>query len=309
MFRTLIINSFILLIIVISCLNAYGSSGDGGYAGAFLKNGIGVRPLSMGKAFVAVADDANAGYWNPAGLAKLNNPQMSFMYSNPMNYDIVGGGGVKDIGYHTLSAAIPSRYGSAGLNVAYLSVGDILVVKDASGPTGEKFEDKELGVIASYANNITDQVRLGLNLKFVSQTLWNEKGSGMGLDIGALYEPAYNVTVGIMAQNLISPKITLLENSNSIPRNLAFGLSYKPMEEKILLATAIDKSGGRSVKFHLGAEVHPVKDLAIRAGYTTDTGEISAGIGVRLSFIQLDYGFGLLSLGSTHRVALTMTLY
>jgi hypothetical protein len=81
------------------------------------------------------------------------------------------------------------------------------------------------------------------------------------------------------------------------------------MEEKILLATAIDKSGGRSVKFHLGAEAHPVKDLAIRAGYTTDTGEISAGIGVRLSFIQLDYGFGLLSLGSTHRVALTMTLY
>jgi len=309
MFRALIINSIILLLVLISCLNAFGAAGDGGDAGAFLKNGIGVRAISMGKAFVAVADDANAGYWNPAGLAKLSNPQMSFMYSNPMNYDVIGGGGVKNIGYHTLSAAIPSPYGSAGINVAYLSVGDILVVKDASGPTGEKFSDKELGVIASYANSITDQVRLGLNLKIVRQSLWGEKGSGIGLDIGALYEPVLNLMVGVIGENLISPKITLLENSNSIPRKMTFGLSYKIMDEKVLLATAIDKAGGRSVKFHLGTEVHPVKDLAIRAGYTTDTGEISAGIGVRISVIQLDYGFGLLNLGSTHRVSLTMTLY
>jgi hypothetical protein len=309
MFRALIINSTILLIILITSLNAFGASGDGGDAGAFLKNGIGVRPISMGKAFVAVADDANAGYWNPAGLAKLAHPQMSFMYSNPMNYDLIGGGGVKKIGYHTLSAAIPSPYGSVGLNVAYLNVGDIFVVKDATGPTDEKFDDKELGVIASYANSITEQIRLGLNLKIVHQTIWNEKGSGIGLDIGVLYEPMLNLMIGIMAQNLISPKITLLENSDSIPRKVAFGLSYKIMDEKILLATAIDKAGGRSAKFHLGAEVHPVKDLAIRAGYTTDTGEISAGIGVRISVIQLDYGFGLLSIGSTHRVSLTMTLY
>jgi hypothetical protein len=309
MFRALIINSTILLIILITSLNAFGASGDGGDAGAFLKNGIGVRPISMGKAFVAIADDANAGYWNPAGLAKLAHPQMSFMYSNPMNYDLIGGGGVKNIGYHTLSAAVPSPYGSVGLNVAYLNVGDILVVKDATGPTGEKFDDKELGVIASYANSITDQVRLGLNLKIVRQTIWNEKGSGIGLDVGALYEPKLNLMIGVMAQNLISPKITLLENSDSIPRKVAFGLSYKIMDEKILLATAIDKAGGRSAKFHLGTEVHPVKDLAIRAGYTTDTGEISAGIGVRISVIQLDYGFGLLSIGSTHRVSLTMTLY
>jgi hypothetical protein len=195
------------------------------------------------------------------------------------------------------------------LNIAYLSVGNIVVVKDATGPTGETFNDKELGVIASYGNNITDQMRLGLNLKIVRQTLWNEKGSGIGLDIGALYEPMYNLMVGVMAQNLISPKIKLLENSNSIPRKVSFGLAYKIMDEKILLASAIDKAGGRSVKFHLGAEIHPVKDLAIRAGYTTDTGEISAGIGVRISVIQLDYGFGLLSLGSTHRISLTMTLY
>ena len=32
---------------------------------------LGVRALGMGGAFVAVADDATAAYWNPAGLVHL----------------------------------------------------------------------------------------------------------------------------------------------------------------------------------------------------------------------------------------------
>jgi len=308
MFRTLTINSFVILITLVLCINTYGAAGDGGDAGAFLKNGIGVRPISMGKAFVAVADEANAGYWNPAGLARLNHPEMSFMYSNPMNYDIIGSGGVKDIGYHTLSTAYPSSFGSMGINVAYLSVGDIFVVKDATGPTGETFQDKELGVIASYANNITEKIQVGLNLKFVQQSLWDKKGSGMGLDIGGLYEPMYNMAVGVLLSDIVSPKIKLIENSYSIPRKLTAGLSYKMMDDKILASASVDKAGGRSPKLHLGGEVNPVKDLSIRAGYTTDTGELSAGIGVRISIIRLDYGLGLLSLGSTHRLSLTMAL-
>lgn len=309
MFRKAIINGFILTIMFISCLNAFGASGDGGDAVAFLKNGVGVRPISMGKAFVAIADDASAGYWNPSGLAKLSDPQFSFMYSNPMNYDVLGSGGVKDIGYHTLSAAYPTHYGSIGLNFAYLSVGDIQVVEDASGPTGETFQDKEMGFILSYANSITEQVKLGLNLKYIQQDLFDQKGSGVGMDIGALYEPMYNLMIGVMAQDLIKPSITLKDESYAPPRKVAFGMSYKLLDDRILLAAGMDKAGGKSPKFHLGAEGHPVKDFAIRGGYTSDTGELSAGIGFRISIIQLDYGFGLLSVGSTHRVSLTMTLY
>jgi len=286
-------------------LNVCGDSGDGGDAGAFLKNGIGVRPISMGKAFVAVADDSSAGYWNPAGLATLKNAQLSLMYSNPMNYGIISGVGVKDIGYHTFSMAYPTRFGSVGLNMAYLSVGDIYVVKDATGQTGEKFEDKELGVIASYARRITNEIQLGLNLKFVRQSIWDKYGSGIGSDLGMLYKSFYNFTLGVTLQDLIKPDITLLKAVNSPPRKLRLGGSYKLMDDRVLLAVGIDKAGGRSAKFHFGAEARPLKDMAFRAGYTTDTGEMSAGVGFRVSLIQLDYGFGFLSQGSTHRVSFT----
>ena len=292
------------------CMNSYGAAGDGGGAGAFLKNGIGVRPISMGKAFVAIADDAHAGYWNPAGLAILNTAQFGAMYSNPVNYDLVGGTGVKDIGYHTVSLAYPTGFGSFGLNVAYLSVGDIFVVENASGPTGDTFSDKEYGIIASYASSITEQVHLGANMKFVHQSLQDKNGSGLGLDLGLLYQPLYNLTFGLMAQDLIEPKIQLLEDGEeySIPRKIRLGMSYKMMDDKVLLAAGVDKASGRSPKLHLGTEIVPMKDLDLRLGYTTDTGEVSAGVGVRVSAIQLDYGFGFLKLGSTHRASITIDL-
>ena len=286
---------------------------DGGGAGAFLKNGIGVRPISMGKAFVAVADDAHAGYWNPAGLAGLGNGQLSAMYSNPMNYALLGDTGLKDIGYHTMSLGYPLPFGThpgaVGLNLAYLSAGDILVVKDDSGPTGDTFSDSDLAVILSYANAVLgNQLYLGANLTFIRQQVWENSGSGMGLDVGSIYRLSDNLKLALMFQNLIQPKIKLLDDgvTNSVPRTLKLGISYKLLDDMLLIATGMDKSGGRSAKFHLGVEAKPIDMLSLRGGYTTDTGEISVGLGVHFSAIQLDYGFGFLNLGSTHRIAITV---
>ena len=51
------------------------------YAGAFMVDGGGARPLGMGSAFVAVADDASATFWNPAGLADQEKRQIMLMHS------------------------------------------------------------------------------------------------------------------------------------------------------------------------------------------------------------------------------------
>lgn len=61
------------------------------YAGEFMALGVGGRALGMGGAFVAVANDVTSGYYNPAGLANLNYPQIALMHSeqfgNLVNYD------------------------------------------------------------------------------------------------------------------------------------------------------------------------------------------------------------------------------
>jgi hypothetical protein len=62
-------------------IHLYGD-GDGGQAGAFLRYGVGVRAMGMGRAFTAVSDDASAVYWNPAGMLGAERAEVASMYSN-----------------------------------------------------------------------------------------------------------------------------------------------------------------------------------------------------------------------------------
>ena len=61
-----------LLALPLACASARADK----YAGEFLKLGVGARALGMGGAFVGLADDASAGYWNPAGLAFMSSHQV-----------------------------------------------------------------------------------------------------------------------------------------------------------------------------------------------------------------------------------------
>ena len=66
------------LIPVTTCIAA----DEGAHAAEFLSHGVGARALGMGSAFVAIADDATATYWNPAGLTKVKKHSFSAMYSD-----------------------------------------------------------------------------------------------------------------------------------------------------------------------------------------------------------------------------------
>jgi hypothetical protein len=60
-------------------------------AGEFMALGAGARALGMGGAFGAVADDASAVYWNPAGIAGIEKRQALAMHAeqfgNLVNYN------------------------------------------------------------------------------------------------------------------------------------------------------------------------------------------------------------------------------
>jgi len=51
-------------------------------ASSFNPVGSGARAMGMGGAFMAVADDATAASWNPAGLIQLLHPEASYVYSH-----------------------------------------------------------------------------------------------------------------------------------------------------------------------------------------------------------------------------------
>ena len=73
-FRVFILNIFFVSIIL-SQTNVATT------AASFLEIGSGAKSLSMGGAFVSVANDVSALYWNPAGIVNIDRPSVQFYHS------------------------------------------------------------------------------------------------------------------------------------------------------------------------------------------------------------------------------------
>src|ERR1700730_6994694 len=92
------------------------ASSVGGTSGSeVLSIPVGARAIGMGEAYTAQADDVSSLYWNPAGLAILNQSQASFMYNQ----------NIQDVTYSHLAVATPLENGGLGASLSYLSFGTI----------------------------------------------------------------------------------------------------------------------------------------------------------------------------------------
>ena len=97
-------------------LQCLPQSGDGGNTGlAFLKVGVGARATAMGEAYTALTDDANATYWNPAALTRLQKAQVTFTH----------GEWIQDITSEYFAFAAPALGGGFGVSVYSNDIGGI----------------------------------------------------------------------------------------------------------------------------------------------------------------------------------------
>jgi hypothetical protein len=104
------------------------------YAAAFLDTGVGARALAMGGAFVAVADDATAAYWNPAGLVQLREREFTLMHAGQWGNVVK-----RDF----LNAALPGAE-SYAVSLYRVGVDDIPYTNDALLDYGEDgYPDEE----------------------------------------------------------------------------------------------------------------------------------------------------------------------
>jgi hypothetical protein len=282
----------------------------GKVAGSELKIGLGARPVAMGEAFVALADDLNTTAWNPSGLAQIQGSQAGFMHNIYL----------QDTSMEYLAYAQNLFTGAGiGANVTYLNYGSLDKYDEVNGlPVAQgSFTPTEFTGTIGYGQWLMPGLAVGASLKMISQTIDTEQYTAVAVDLGGLYKTAVaGLQLGLAVQNLG----TQLAGAN-LPQNLKVGAAYilpVKISTHDTWNTLVDVNvpfGDTSyTSVNVGTEYWYNQVVALRVGYqienTGDLGGVTgltAGAGVKLAMFNVDYAlvsFG--DLGLTHQLALSV---
>lgn len=188
---------FILLLILFSTLGeveARDVTKVGTTAAPFLTISVGARPMGMGGAFVAVANDASAMFWNVSGIAQLTRPEIIFNHSEwlaDINFDYAG-----------LIAPLGS-FGTFGLSVTALTMAEMEQTNELFPEgSGVRFSVSSYAFALSFGKRLTDKFMIGFTGKYVRENIWNSTATGLALDMGTLFEtPFKGLRLGMSVSN------------------------------------------------------------------------------------------------------------
>jgi hypothetical protein len=294
------------------------------YAGEFTYLGLGARALAMGGAYVSLADDGFASYWNPAGTAGGPH-QAVFMHSTTfgglVTYDAAGysrplaGAGCGIVLFRLSVTDIPQT-GNALLDINHNGVMDPGERLDYGKITYA--DNTEWFLLANYSRTLPSGFAAGGNLKLVYKSVGSSSAWGFGLDAGALKELPWRLTAGIHVTDITTTYLAWSTGRKELITPTArLGLSWRP---RFGTAAPLIFSGAADVRFegravsaqyhigpasadlHLGWEYWIRERLALRLGL--DQGRFAAGAGLRLGRFSVDYAFlGSSELGSSTRIS------
>lgn len=316
---------------------SYSQTVIGKYGGEFLSIGAGGRASAMGGAHVAIVNDVTAGYWNPAGLARMNYPQISLMHEEHFG---------NLVNYNYGAVAIP--YGSdmsIGLSIIRLSVDGIPDTRnalyDANGDgildihtdrldysKITEFNNTDWAFYLTFAKRHSENFYWGANVKIIKRDIAEASAFGIGFDIGAYYMPMENLHLGATIQDVTTTLEAWSTGRNELITPTAkVGAAYaiSALGGTILPALDLDlrfenrktasmfNVGPVSFDAHAGLEYKFKNLFAVRAGYS-DVKQFTIGAGLFLPKLQVDYSFARFSqseterLPDTHRISIMLTL-
>ena len=173
------------------------------YSNEFLSIGVDAAALGMSNAVVASTGDVNSGYWNPAGLLKLQDRQVSIMhasyFANIAQYD-----------YAAFGMPIDDR-SAFGISLIRFGVDDILNTTQLIDSQGNidynrisLFSTADYALTVSYARALpVEGFNYGVNAKVVRRIIGDFANSwGFGFDFGLQYESDNEWKVGLILRDI-----------------------------------------------------------------------------------------------------------
>ena len=333
-----------IIIMGILCTSALFAQKVGSTSMQFLKVMPCARATALGETYTVWATGAEAIFWNPAGLASLQNMEISTTYIDWL-FDAQQG---------AFSYALQiQRFGAIGLQVQYIDFGEFeettnerpyINNPDSPGLTGRTFRPFSYLIGISYARYLTDKFSVGISGKYAHESLFNgEKvtaqvrqgvfeevktwASGLLFDFGIRYNTGFrSIYIGTAVQNF-GADVKYAKESHPVPLLFRFGIGGDVIgmngllrsginESRLSIASDIFHPNDYAQQIHVGVEYEYASLLALRAGYKFnydfDGLTLGAGIKYAIEGVQLsaDYSYGAMGvyLGNVQRISIGLIL-
>jgi long-subunit fatty acid transport protein len=258
--------------------------------------GAGARAAALGNSVVAVADDGDAVFENPAGLGQITHQEVSYTNVSMLYGGIEG----DDLGQHVASYVRPLG-ARMGFGLGYERIGSDLMAEN--------------GAFLALSYKLGQNLNLGLTGKYLfwqvddfdaADPVSGSSKGNIGVDLGLLWKsPIQGAQFGLLVKNLNQPnmaKTTVKGDSDAgkLPMDVHVGASYRMHENSLVSAQWIlrDVSDQKTSRLLVGGEMRVVGGLMLRAGgsklFESDaSGDINAGLGYTMGKVLFDYGYNL----------------
>jgi hypothetical protein len=300
-----------------------GEQRAGTSSGTFLKISVGARATGLGEAFVAVANDPSAIYWNPAGLASLVRPEFAVSHLQWPG----------DIQYEHITYVQPVHRlgGSIAFQLGVLATELDETTEFEPFGTGRSFFYSDVVIGGAYARRWTDKLLVGAGLKYVREDLGSDVGgpttNAVMFDVGSIYYLGLgSVRIAVSLANFgaelqpggdfVSPVSGEVRSYDGFdpPTVFRYGLAFEPIEnaeQRLTTSLEINQPADNAQVIKSGLEWQWERGIALRTGYNFGADEMnfSAGAGVfarvgqtrlNVDYAYTDGGF----LGGVNRLSL-----
>ena len=284
------------------------AEGNGGYAGAYLRMGLGARSIAMGNTGIADKPTAYGAFYNPAIFGYIQDKKVGLSHSF-LSLDRH----VNFIGY---SMNIPP---GAGFSIGWIEtgVGDLKSRNSIGLETGD-INQTANAVLFSFGRGFSEKIAVGVTIKILWEFIndgtdeFDYGSNGVGLDLGLLYRFNEDITFGYQIRDLMSKLKASTDKIfdrggttiDKFPVIHKLGGSYKTPVRWLRVNYEFEWSNKKDYIHHFGTEVLWGKNLALRLGL--DDGNFTFGGGMDFSFMGtisfLDYAFqpSIYDEGSSH---------
>lgn len=263
------------------------------YSNEFLNIGVDAKALGMSNAVVATVNDVTAGYWNPAGLAKITDGwQAAAMHAEYF-------ASIAQFDYISFAAPVDA-VSTIGVSVIRFGVDDILDTTELIDKDGNvdydrinKFSAADYALLVSYAriSKKVPNLRYGGNVKVVYRHIGDFASSiGFGFDLGAQYAVNEKWQFGANLRDVTSTFNSWSFNEDKLSTAFAQTGNELPSENLELTIPSLLLGLGRKFeineKYSLHTELNGTMTFGGRENtlVSADFGNISPNFGFQLGY-------------------------